>query len=100
MQYDFTTYYKLCIDYYKNNELILKTHILENTAIYHNFNNTQNHDAQIDTALQKYKYTEIYKYNNWVFNTDMEQYQQILNKLGIESKSLVHMWMHGQALFK
>ena len=118
MGFDFNLFYKVYIQYQKDNELKLKEHILESTRNggywvdcerdeeeeelidYYDRREEQKRD-QIDYELQNYPKADIFKDRKWLVNdTIKENYVNILKKYGILEKEIVLIWKEGDCIVK
>ncbi len=118
MGFDFNLFYKICIQYQKDNELKLKEHIIESTRSggywidcerdkeneqlidYYDRLEEQKRD-QLDYELENYPKADIFKNKKWLVNdTIKENYVNILKKYGISEKDVVLIWKEGECCVK
>lgn len=111
---DFYTYYKVCIEYKKDEEMKVKEHILEESRERHYFWEDLEWDEdfedrndyferchkhrndQIDQELSRYKNVHLYKNNRWLCIVEAkEKYQNLLKKLDIPESSVTQIWKQG-----
>lgn len=117
MGLDFYVFYKICVQYQKDNELKLKEHSIESTRNggywvecqreedeelidYYERLEEQKRD-QIEYELQNYPTVDIFKNSKWLVNdTIKENYINILKKYGISEKEVVLIWKEGECCVK
>jgi hypothetical protein len=115
---DFYTFYKICIEYSKNEKIKIEDHILDETRERHYFNECERDEdfeevndyyerqieerrQQIDSLLENYKITQIYKDKTWLcIPSAQEKYQNILKKYGIAEKDVIKIWKQGDFMMR
>jgi hypothetical protein len=115
---DFYTFYKICIEYIKNDTNEVVDHMLDETKERHDWNecerdedfeeindffDRQNEERreQIDYLLEQYKTTQIYKDKTWLcIPSAKEKYQYILKKYGISENTVVKIWRQGDFMVR
>lgn len=113
MGFDFCIFYKVCIQYRKDNESKLKEHLIESTRSGGYWNDCERDEEedlidyydrkeeqkrnQIDDELYDYPIVEIYKDGKWHCDkTIKENYVNILKKYGIIESSVISIWKEGE----
>ncbi len=110
---DFYTFYKVCIQYNKDDKHEVVEHILEETRDRHDWYECERDEdfeeltdfyerqheermEQVGRILDNYKTTVIYKDTTWQCITSAkEKYQYLLKKYGISENSVVKIWREG-----
>jgi hypothetical protein len=111
---DFYTYYKVCIEYKKGEEMKLEEHEVEESRERHYFWDSPEWDEdfedrndyferchkqrndQIEAELSRYKNAHLYKNKQWLCVVDAKnKYQNLLKKLDVSESSVIQIWKQG-----
>lgn len=116
---DFYTYYVLCIEYKKGNEVKLERMEIADTRERHYFYGSCERDEdfeelndyweryerfkreQVENELVNYPTREIYKNKKWLcLESSKEKYMNLCKKFGIPHNDVISIWKQGDFHFR